>query len=245
MMRSVVAEVLERTGITISVGIGPSRLVAKTASDAQKPAGFVVLSREQACEAFADRPTRFLHGVGPKTADRLLALGVGTVTDLQRAAEAELAQHFGERMSRFLKARALFHDDSPVETERVAKSRSNETTYDEDVSDLAVLEDTVRRLAEDLCEGLERRGVRGRTIGIKVRLDDWTTATRVRTIDRFANDLPTVTEVALELLREYAPPRPVRLVGVRVASFEGSQGSDAPSARRSRRVPPEQLALPV
>lgn len=241
LMRALVAEVQEATGITVSVGIGPSRLVAKTASDAGKPAGFVVLSCEQACELFGGRPTRFLQGVGPKTADRLARLGIRTIADLRAAPRALLDERFGARLASFLKARAEFRDDSPVETERVAKSRSSETTFDADVSDMAVLEDTLARLARAVCEGLGRRGVRGRTIGIKVRLDDWTNVTRARTIDRFTNDPETVTAVALELLRAYAPPRPVRLLGVRVASFEGAD-APAPPARADG---PRQLALPL
>jgi DNA polymerase IV len=102
----------------------------------------------------------------------------------------------------------------------VATSRSSETTFDEDVADVAVLEQTIRRLAEDVCTGLQRKDARGRTIGIKVRLDDWTNVTRARTIDVFTNDTEQITTIALELLRAYAPPRPVRLLGVRVASFE-------------------------
>jgi DNA polymerase-4 len=219
-LRELVADVRERTGITISVGVGPSRLVAKTASDAEKPAGFVVLSREQACERFAGASTRLLQGIGPRTQERLFEMGLRTVADLQAADEDALVERFGDRMGRWLKARAFFHDDSPLEATRVAKSRSSETTFDEDVADLAELERTLRRLAEDVCSGLQRKQARGRTIGIKVRLDDWTNVTRARTIDVFTNDTDQVTAIALELLRTYAPPRPVRLLGVRVASFE-------------------------
>ena len=219
-LRDVVAEVRERTGITISVGVGPSRLVAKTASDAEKPQGFVVLSREQACERFAGESTRLLQGIGPRTQERLFEMGLRTVGDLQAAGEEALVERFGDRMGRWLKARAFFHDDSALEVARVAKSRSSETTFDEDVADLAVLEETIRRLAEDVCSGLQRKEARGRTIGIKVRLDDFTNVTRARTIDAFTNDTEEVTAIALDLLRAYAPPRPVRLLGVRVASFE-------------------------
>jgi DNA polymerase-4 len=219
-LRELVAEVRERSGITISVGVGPSRLVAKTASDAEKPAGFVVLSREQACARFAASPARLLQGVGPRTQERLATLGLRTVGDLQAADEGELVARFGERMGRWLKATAFFHDASPIESTRVVKSRSSETTFDEDVADLAALEETVRRLATEVCEGMQRKGARGRTIGIKIRLDDWTNATRARTVDAFTNDTAEITAVALELLRAYAPPRPVRLLGVRVASFE-------------------------
>lgn len=241
LMRTVVAEVREHTGITISVGIAPSRLVAKTASDAQKPAGFVVMSREQACELFAGRSPRLLQGVGPKTVDRLAELGIETIAQLQAAGEAALAERFGDRMGGFLKARAHFHDNSPVETSRVLKSRSSETTFDVDVTDEATLEETVRRLAAEVCEGLVKREIRGRTIGIKVRLDDWTNVTRARTLATFTNDVAIVTEVALELLKEYAPPRPVRLLGVRLGSFEGVEGTT--TLREPSR--PDQLALPL
>jgi DNA polymerase-4 len=243
VVRELVAEVRERTGITISVGVGPSRLVAKTASDAEKPAGLVVLSREAACERFAGAPTRLLQGVGPRTQERLQEMGITTVAHLQAAAEADLVARFGERMGRWLRARAFFHDSSPVEAERVAKSRSSETTFDVDVSDYDALRETVRRLAAEVCEGLRRKDTRGRTIGIKVRLDDWTNLTRDRSIDDHTNDTARVTEVALDLLEQNRPARPVRLIGVRVASFEG--------AAPERPAPiegidgPVQLVLPV
>jgi DNA polymerase-4 len=237
-LRELVAEVRERTGITISVGVGPSRLVAKTASDAEKPQGFVVLSREQACVRFAGEPTRLLQGVGPRTQERLAELGLRTVADLQAAATEDLVGRFGERTGRWLKACAFFHDTSPVQARAAAKSLSSETTFDEDVDDLAALEETLRRLAADVCGGLRRRSMRGRTIGIKVRLNDWTNATRARTIETFTNDEEAITAIALELLRAYAPPRPVRLLGVRVASFE-----DEVAARPS--APVTQLALEV
>jgi DNA polymerase-4 len=124
----------------------------------------------------------------------------------------------------------------------VLKSRSNERTFDTDIASLAELEDVLRRLARELCEGLAARAKRGRTIGIKVRLDDWTNATRARTIDAPTNDAEVVTEIALELLRAYAPPRPVRLLGVRMASFaEAGDGGAAPVAS----PPDDQLALPL
>jgi len=242
-LRAVVAEVRERTGITISVGVGPSRLVAKTASDAEKPNGFLVISREQACERFAGSPVRLLQGVGPRTEERLAALGLRTVGELQGAPGPLLVEHFGARSGRWLKRAAHFHDDSPVREERVAKSRSSETTFDEDVADLARMEETIEELSRQVCESLQRNGTRGRTIGIKVRLDDWTNVTRARTIAEPTNDARRVAALARELLRAYAPPRPVRLLGVRVASFEHG---DRPSAAADRESTAErQLALPL
>jgi DNA polymerase-4 len=94
-------------------------------------------------------------------------------------------------------------------------------------------------MARELCEGLGRRGRRGRTIAIKVRLDDWTTVTRARTVEAATNDVALVTEVAVELLHAYAPPRPVRLLGVRLAGFEDVE----PEPRRVTPAVAGQMAL--
>jgi DNA polymerase IV len=221
VLRELVAEVKTRTGIQISVGVGPSRLVAKCCSDLGKPAGFVAMGREEACIRFAPAPTRRLPGIGPKTAERLAELGYATVAQLQEADEAQLAARFGDRTARYLKARAGFHDDSPVETESgAAKSVSTERTFDEDIASPEELETVLRTLSAELCEGLQRRGRRGRTIAIKVRLADWTTVTRARTLETSTHDTALVTETALELLRAYAPAQPVRLLGVRLAGFD-------------------------
>ncbi len=238
VLRELVTDIRERTGMTMSVGVGPSRLVAKTVSSSFKPAAFAALSREDACARFAGAPTRILQGVGPKTAERLAAMGIATVGDLQRADEGALAAAFGERMGGELRSRAWFFDDSPVEQVGAAKSRSNETTFPQDIADHGELERILRDLTEDLCDELGRKGVRGRTIAIKVRLDDWTTVTRARSVDAPTNDVAVVAPVVLELFRAYAPPRPVRLLGVRLAAFEAPPGEDEPGG-------PRQLALPV
>jgi DNA polymerase IV len=240
VLRGVVAAVKADTGIQLSVGIGPSRLVAKVCSDLGKPAGFVAMGREEACVRLATAPTSRVPGIGPKTAERLAELGLRTLGQLQQADEAALAERFGSNSARFLLARAHFRDDSQVSTERgAAKSRSTEMTFDTDVDDLGELEAVLRRLSGELAEGLAKRGRRGRTIAIKVRLDDWTTVTRARTVKAPTSDAAVVAEVAVELLQAYAPPRPVRLLGVRVAGFEDVE----PEARRAPPPPGGQLAL--
>jgi DNA polymerase IV len=239
VLRELVAEVRDRSGISISVGVGPNRLIAKVASDLEKPQGFVAMGREEACRRLAGSSLRIIPGIGPKTAERLAAIGFTTIGALQRADADVLAQRFGGRQGRDLLARAHFHGSDVVEAESgPAKSRSNETTFDTDIDDLAALEGVLARLAGRLCEELRRKQARGRTIAIKVRLDDWTTVTRARTLPAPVNDGETVTAVALELLRAYAPPRPVRLLGVRVAAFDDAV-APAPVASGP------QLALPL
>jgi len=240
VLREVIGAVKEATGVVISVGVGPSRLVAKCCSDLGKPAGFVAMGREEACVRFATAPTSRVPGIGPKTAERLAELGLRTLGQLQRADEAQLAARFGSNTAHFLKRRALFEDDSPVTTEQgAAKSVSSERTFDEDVDSLEALETSLKEMAKELAEGLVKRGRRGRTIAIKVRLDDWTTVTRARTVEAATNEAATVIDVALELLRVYAPPRPVRLLGVRVAGFEDVE----PDPKRAPPAPAGQLAL--
>jgi DNA polymerase IV len=238
LLRRLVDTVAERTGLTLSVGIGPSRLVAKTASAHFKPAAFVAMSREQAVAHFAAHPVRVLQGIGPKTAERLAGLRIHTVGQLQAASTELLAQRFGERSAGDLRARAHFFDESAVEPVRIAKSRSSEVTFPADVADAVTLERALAGMAHELGEGLRARGRRARTIAIKVRLDDWTTVTRARTIGGFTDDSQTIAGLALELLRAYAPVRPVRLLGVRVASFEDEADTPALGA-------PLQLMLPL
>jgi DNA polymerase-4 len=229
-MSGLVREIRERLQLDASVGIGPNKLVAKVASDAEKPRGFVVLTREQAAERFAGEPPRLLPGIGPRTAERLEGHGVKTIGVLQRCTLGGLIERFGERQGRYLHDLAHFRHDSAVTTDRAAKSRSVEATFDSDISELAEMEEILREQSERLSEALVKRSVRGRTIAIKVRLDDFSTLTRARTIAEFTNDPETIAKVALNLLRENRPDRPVRLLGVRLASFEDEapQRSDGP-----------------
>ncbi len=219
-MRRVRGEIERSTGLGCSVGIGPSKLVAKVASDAEKPRGFVVLSREQARARFAQSPCGLVPGIGPKTAERLRALGISTLGQLAGAPAEQLATRFGGRFGAELQRRARFEDDAPVTQERKVVSESRETTFDRDIADPALLEPILDGLVQRLCAALADQGRGGRTIGIKVRLDDFSTHTRARTLAGPVSSADRVGPVALDLLRRFAPPRPVRLLGVRVAGLE-------------------------
>ncbi|MBA2564182.1 MAG: DNA polymerase IV [Gemmatimonadetes bacterium] len=238
--RAVKHAVRERTGLVCSVGIGPSKLVAKVASDAGKPDGFLVLTAAEARARFADAPPGCIPGIGPKTAAKLDRMGIGTVAALAATADDRLVDPFGPRLGPWLGALARFEDDDPVEPVRVAKSESRETTFDSDLNGLEALEPALTALCDDLCAALRDSGRRGRTIGIKIRLNDFSTHTRARTIEGATHDVTVVRGIACELLRSFDPQRPVRLLGVRVAGLE-----DVVADCRDRGgEPQEQLKLP-
>jgi len=249
-MRRLLAEIKAATQLTCSVGIGPNKLVAKVASDAEKPAGFVVLSREEACARFGSSPPGLVPGIGPKTAARLAELGLNTLAAVGSAPERLLVERFGPNLGRELKRRARFEHDGEVGATRKVVSESRERTFDVDISDFEQLCQSLQEMTRSLCASLTQHERRGRTIGIKVRLDDWTTVTRAHTIAAPTSDRQIVEQVAMRLLREYAPPRPVRLLGVRVAGLTGTQASTperspAMQGNGAEGQSADQLALPV
>jgi DNA polymerase IV len=222
--RAVKEAVKADTGLTCSVGIGPNKLVAKVASDAEKPDGFLELTAEGARLRFGEASPGLIPGIGPKTVAKLEELGIATLGRLGATPDEQLTQWFGTRLGPHLAALARFEDDRTIETVRIAKSESRETTFDHDLHGLDQLEPVLHRLTGELCETLSKEERRGRTIGIKVRFNDFSTVTRARSIDAAVNDSGTVGQVALDLLRRLEPRRPVRLLGVRVAGLDENAG---------------------
>jgi DNA polymerase-4 len=236
--RRVKAAITEGTGLSCSIGIGPSKLVAKVASDADKPDGFLELSQAEARERFAGASPGLIPGIGPKTVERLGREGITTLAALAEASEPRLAEVFGPRLGAHLRALARFEDERPLETVRIAKSESRETTFDHDLLGLPALEPVLERLTGELCDALGREQRRGRTVGIKVRFADFSTVTRARTLEAPVNERGAVLAAASALLRELDPGRPVRLLGVRVAGLDEAGRQDTPAA-----PPRSQLAL--
>lgn len=232
-MRRIAAQIRDETGLTCSIGISESRMLAKITSELGKPAGLVVLSRQEALARFATHSPGLIPGIGPKTVAKLETMEVTTLIELQALPPTELERVFGPRQGRWLHRRSRLEDETPVTVARETKSQSTETTFDVDVDDRGEMEAHVTRLAEELCRRLRKRDLRGRTIGIKVRLDDWTNVTRSHTVEAPTNDPEIVVPAALELLRAYGPQRPVRLLGVRLAAFEGEE-SEGPVAEEDR-----------
>jgi DNA polymerase IV len=217
--RQLKREVRAETRLICSVGLAPNKLLAKIASDLEKPDGLCILDPERMLEAVGERPATLIPGVGPRTAQRLAQLGVRTVAELAAVEAATLERAFGPRLGHALRDRARGHDDRPVVTEREPKSESRETTFPSDVSDRAILGDTLDRLADSLCRGLAEGGYAGRTVTLKIRLRPFRTHTRSRTVEAPIREPERVRSVARQLLAEFELDAPVRLLGIGVGGL--------------------------
>ena len=206
-------------GLTLSVGVASSKSVAKIASDLNKPDGLLVVPTGEEATFLAPLPVGKLWGIGPKTAESLRQDGIESIGQL---AERPLEWHlrrFGKRGGS-TRARALGEDRERVNTERVTKSVSAETTFPSDIGDPERLYAELARLARNVVRHLERKELQGRTVTVKLRLADFTTFTRQATLPSMTGSESTILEVAQRLLsRELTPGRTFRLLGVGVSSF--------------------------
>ncbi|PSL03668.1 DNA polymerase-4 [Haloactinopolyspora alba] len=213
------ATIRARTGVTASVGVASSKLMAKIASEQAKPDGMVVIEPGAELDVLHPLSVRALPGVGPATAARLARLGVKTVGDLARITEPDLVDLVGAAHGGMLHRLARARDERAVSTERESKSISVEDTFDRDVTDPTLLAALVTRLAEKLAERMNASGHSGRTITLKTRLHDFTTLSRSATLPAPTDDPRTVSRVASRLLSEIDVTGGVRLLGVGVSGL--------------------------
>ncbi|MBL8861513.1 MAG: DNA polymerase IV [Planctomycetes bacterium] len=215
--RAIQREILRRTALSCSVGVAPTKFLAKLASDLAKPQGFRVIEADEARAVLDPLSVSRIQGVGPRTAKRLAALGVATIGDLARRERAEVVAEFGA-------TGAWIHDLAHgVDTRRVSprreeKSHGMERTFPADVADRDELRRHLLEFCEEVAFGLRDKGLRGRTITLKARYADFTTLTRTKTLDHPTNLGPRIYAVARELL-ERLPIAPLRLVGVQLSSL--------------------------
>jgi DNA polymerase-4 len=231
--RRIKHEVKQELNLVCSVGLAPNKLLAKIASDLDKPDGFRVLLAQEVLSAVGDRPASLIPGVGPKTAGRLGRLGIATVADLAHADPGVLERAVGPRLGASLRARANGRDERPVETVREPKSESRETTFAQDIDDPRALTETLDRLVADLCRGLDAGALRGRTVTLKIRLRPFRTHTRSRTIDGYTRDPVVIGAIARDLFETFERDAPVRLLGVGMASLKRDE---APAAADQGRL---------
>jgi DNA polymerase-4 len=229
MARLIKDRVRNEVGLTVSVGVASSKAVAKVASDYAKPDGLTLVPPGGERQFLAPLPVQTLWGVGPKTAQRLAAESITSIGDLAEKPEEWARSHFGARGVYFLRL-AQGIDDRPVTVEHETKSVSSETTFPTDVGDLRVLETSLRQRTEDVARRLNREGLKGRTIRLKLRLADFTTFTRQITTSFPTDDQETIFEEARRLLaREVRPGRRFRLLGVGVAGLSAASREEQPT----------------
>ena len=200
--------------LTVSVGVGPNRLIAKIASDCDKPDGLTVVKPKRIQTFLDPLPVRRLHGVGPATEKALQELGVATVADLRGIELEVLSRRFG-RHGQGLYNYARGIDRRPVRTHRERKSLGHERTYARDIASIGEMDAQLEHLSQLVAAGLEKREIAARTITVKVRYPDFTTLTRARSLGRPTASAAHIARVARELLRlTDAETRNVRLLGV-------------------------------
>jgi DNA polymerase-4 len=212
-------DILATTGLTGSVGLAGSKMIAKIASEEAKPDGLVLIEPGTERELLGPRSVRILPGVGPATGEHLRRAGMTTVSDLAEAGEDELVRLLGRAHGASLYRMAQGYDDRPVVAERDAKSVSVEDTFDVDLHDRVRIRTEVERLAERCVGRLRASGHSGRTIVLKVRRFDFSTLTRSETLRGPTDDPGVVREAAGRLLEAVDTTGGVRLLGVGVSGL--------------------------
>ncbi len=229
LARRIKQTVREATGLTCSIGITPNKLLSKIASELDKPDGITILHMRDVEARIWPLSVRRVNGIGPKAGVILAGLGVNTVGDLARAAPALLRAHFGAAYTAWLVDAAHGVDSRPVITESEPKSFSRETTFERDlhaVRDRAVLGNIFTHLCERLAADLHRKGYTARTIGVKLRFDDFRTVTRDLSMQVASQDAVTIRRVAGVCLKRVGMVRKLRLLGVRASALQKDGNAD-------------------
>ena len=212
-------EIREETGLTASAGVGPSKFVAKVASDRDKPDGLTVIEPKEQLEFIASLPVEAFHGIGPVTAEKMQDLGIETGADLQAAEERTLVHHFGKR-GRHFKTLAMGEDSRPVRPDRERKSMGAERTFSEDLSAPGAMLERLRPIAERVSERLQKASQQGRTVTLKLKSHNHEVSTRQTTLERPVQGKDELMTLIERLLRHPHPPEePVRLLGISVSSL--------------------------
>ena len=228
--REIKLAVREATGLSCSIGLAPNKLVAKIASELDKPDGLTVVTAHDLDRRIWPLPVRRVNGIGPKAAAKLARLGIATIGELAAAEPASLVQHFGASYGGWLHAAAHGRDERPVVTDSEPKSISRETTFERDlhaVRDRAVLSRMFTELCVRVAEDLRRKRYAGRTIGVKLRFDDFRTVTRDLTLPAPTDEAAAIRRAAGQCLKRIELSRRIRLLGVRVGALVRSEdGAD-------------------
>ncbi len=213
----ILTRVAATTGLSCAVGIGDTRLLAKTATGFGKPGGIARLTRGEWIPTMGAKPVTAIWGIGSRMAARLAELGIATVEDLARADHEQLARSFGPTIGPHLRVLGLGGDDSPIVDEPyIARGRSKEETFITDVADAAAIAAHVERLAREVAAEVIAEGRRVTHVAVKVRTSNFFTRTKISKLPSSTTDLDDVAVMATAVLARFGELRPVRLLGVRV-----------------------------
>jgi DNA polymerase-4 len=228
------------TGLSCSIGVTSNKLLSKIASDLEKPDGLTVLTLGDLPTRIWPLPVRRINGIGPKATGKLAALGISTIAELARAEPSFLQQHFGRATAAWLHEAARGVDERPVVTSSEPKSISRETTFERDLHprhDRAALSEIFTALCVRVAQDLARKGYLGRTIGIKLRYEDFRTVTRDLTLPEASADAHTIRRAAGACLKRVPLDRKLRLLGVRVTGLTSVHASQAAEASAQAELP--------
>jgi DNA polymerase-4 len=240
LARRIRQAVREATGLTCSIGITPNKLLSKICSDLDKPDGITLLDSEDIPAHIWPLPVRKINGIGPKATEKLAGLGIATIADLAAAEPEFLQRHFGRSYGAWLHEAAHGIDDRPVVTSSEPKSISRETTFERDLHprlDREALSATFTGLCTRVAQDLVRKGYAGRTVGIKLRYDDFRTVTRDFTLPAPVADAAAIRRAAGECLRRVPLDRKLRLLGVRVSALQGADTAEVAPESPQRELP--------
>ncbi|MCW8164310.1 DNA polymerase IV [Verminephrobacter aporrectodeae subsp. tuberculatae] len=234
LARLIQKSIFDRTGLTCSIGVAPNRLLAKMASEFDKPNGVSIVYAQDLQSRIWPLDVRKISGIGPKAGAKLAALGVHTIGELAAQDPQWLVERFGKSIGAWMHRAAWGQDDSPVVTTSEPVSMSRETTFERDlhaVHDRAELGRIFTDLCMRLAQDLQRKGYVARTIGVKLRYDDFRTATREQTACNYTADGATIRQLAGQCLRRVPLDRRLRLLGVRAGTLVRRGEEPGPSAR--------------
>jgi DNA polymerase-4 len=234
LARRIKQAVKDATGLSCSIGISPNKLLSKICSDLQKPDGITILGADEIPARIWPLPVRKINGIGPKATEKLAGLGITTIAELAAAEPEFLQLQFGRSYGAWLHDAAHGIDDRPVETRSEPKSISTETTFERDLHprhDREALGKIFTALCRRVAGDLGRKGYLGRTVGIKLRYDDFRTVTRDVTLPTPIGDAAAIRRAAGECLRRVQLDRKLRLLGVRVSAL--TRADAAPPASES------------
>ena len=226
--------ILDATGLTCSVGVAPNKLLAKMASEFNKPNGISIVYAEDLQALIWPLPCRKINGIGPKSDAKLQALGIHTIGELAGRSLDELLDHFGQRYGAWLHSAAWGRDDRPVVTSSEPVTVSRETTFERNlhaVHDKTILGEVFTRLCEQVAADLQRKGYVGKTVGIKLRDDHFKTSTRNHTLAIPTNDAAIIRRAGGLALKRAPLNRPLRLLGVRVDGLSKVASGDFVAAQ--------------